>query len=159
MTQEDENQLRLLSRLHYVGALLAGVMPLGGILYGAIGVCMVRGRFPGAPPLPGQPFGWVGVGVGVLVFLIGVLAVSLNAVTARSLRNRKNHTLCVITAGLNCVHLPLGTLLGLFTLAVLCRPAVSAAFRPAAVSPEGPGPFVPTAPPPPPSAGSLGASG
>jgi len=61
--------------------------------------------------------------------LIGVTAVTLNLLTARSLRDRKHHTVCLLTSIMNCLHFPLGTLLGTFTLIVLCRPAVRAVFE------------------------------
>ena len=96
------------------------------------------------------------LGAALFVLLIGVLAVGMNVATARSLRDRKNHTLCLLRSGLNCLHPPL---LGVSTIVVLCRPAVSAAIRSRAVPPGGPGPFAPSAPPPAPNTGSLGASG
>ncbi|HET7546052.1 MAG TPA: hypothetical protein VFK05_39555 [Polyangiaceae bacterium] len=157
MTQEDEKQLRLLSTLHYVGAALACSIPLLGGFYAAFGVSIVLGRWPGQAPSPGDPFGWAPVAMGSLMMLFGLISVTLNLVSARSLRARKHHTLCLLTSGLNCIHLPLGTLLGVFTIVVLCRPAVSAAFRSGAVPPAGAGPFAPSTPPPPPSARSAGA--
>jgi hypothetical protein len=163
MTHEDEKQLRLLSQLHFVGAVLAGAIPLGGLLYCAMGIAIVLGKFPGSPPTHGEPFGWVAVGIGMFVCLLGAVAVGLNLVTARSLRDRKRHTLCLLTSGLNCMHVPLGTLLGVFTIVVLCRPAVSAAFRSAGPPSADPGPFAASGPPVPPAsspnAGSIGARG
>ncbi|HEY3256544.1 MAG TPA: hypothetical protein VGJ91_21440 [Polyangiaceae bacterium] len=148
MTHDDEKQLRILGRLHYVAAALASVIPLIGAAYAAFGVAILLGKFPGAPPMKGESLGWLPVGMGTFFFSFGICAVVLNLLSARSLRDRKNHTLCVLTAAMNCMHLPLGTLLGVFTLMVLCRPAVNAAFKP-------PG----NVPPPLPAEGSGGSLG
>ena len=37
-------------------------------------------------------------------------------------------TFCLVVAGFNCVNMPLGTILGVFTIVVLLRPAVTARF-------------------------------
>jgi hypothetical protein len=130
MNHDDEKQLRILVWLHYVGAALAGAIPILGAAYAGLGVAMVLGRLPGMSPAKGEAFGWLPIAMGSFVVLIGVVSVGLNLLTARSLRDRKNHTLCLLTAAMNCVHFPFGTLFGAFTLIVLCRPAVRAAFEP-----------------------------
>jgi len=130
MNHEDEKQLRILARLHYVGATLAGLIPIFGALYAGVGVAILLGRLPGMVPTKGQAFGWMPIAMGSFVVLVGVGWVSLNLLTARSLRARKNHTLCLLTSVMNCMQFPLGTLLGALTLIVLCRPAVRAAFEP-----------------------------
>jgi len=138
MNHDDEKQLRILGRLHYVAAALASIIPLLGAIYGAMGVGILLGRLPGSAPTKGAAFGWLPLGMGVLAVLFGITAVTLNLLSARCLRERKNHTLCVLTSAMNCMHFPLGSLLGTVTIIVLCRPAVRAAFGPrsaAAVAP------------------------
>jgi hypothetical protein len=129
MSPKDQKQLQILSRLHYVGAALACIIPLLGLLYAAFGIAILLGRFPGQAPIPGEAFGWLPIAAGMVALLFGITAVSLNLLTARALRERKKYLLCVIASAMNCVHFPLGVLLGTFTLIVLCRPAVSAAFE------------------------------
>jgi len=128
MNHDEEKQLRILSRLHYVGAALAGVIPVCGALYAAFGVAVLLGKLMGRVPGPGEVFGWLPLGMGVFVLLLGSTAVALNLLCARALRKRRNHSLCLLTSALNCVHFPLGTLLGTCSLIVLCRPSVRAAF-------------------------------
>jgi hypothetical protein len=129
LNHDDEKQLRILGWLHYVGAGLSAVIPLSGALYAAFEVAILLGRFPGEARSPGEAVGWLPLGMGFFTMLIGITAVTLNLLTARSLRDRKNHTLCVLTSAMNCIYPPLGTLLGALTIIVLCRPLVSAAFR------------------------------
>jgi len=148
MNHDDEKQLRILVWLHYVGAALAGVIPILGAVYAGIGVAMVLGKLPGMTPPKGEPFGWLPIAMGSFVVLIGIGSVSLNLLTARALRARRRRTLCLLTSALNCMHFPLGTLLGAFTIVVLCRPAVRAAFEPRGGRQAGPAP--------PPASGSPG---
>lgn len=64
-------------------------------------------------------------GVVLLVLLWGVAF--LNFMVARSLPRRRHRTLCFVMAAITCFFLPLGTILGIFTLMVLSRPSVRAA--------------------------------
>ena len=53
----------------------------------------------------------------------------LNVISAFYLRTHKHRTFSLIVAGLNCVHLPLGTVLGIFTIIVLVRDSVRKAYH------------------------------
>ena len=48
----------------------------------------------------------------------------LNVMSGLFLRARKHRTFSLIVAGINCVHVPLGTVLGIFTIIVLMRESV-----------------------------------
>jgi len=141
MTPEDERQLRVLTLLHYVAAILAAPVPLVGAAYGSIGVATLLGKINMGPSLTDRMFGLLPAGLGLVILVFGVAFVIANALAARSLRSRTRHTLCLITATANCIHIPFGTLLGLFALNVLNRPSVRAAFeanRGSCVGPSGP---------------------
>jgi hypothetical protein len=57
-----------------------------------------------------------------------VLSLIGNVAAGFCLLGHRARLFCLIVAGLNCVSIPLGTLLGVFTLLVLLRPAVAARF-------------------------------
>jgi hypothetical protein len=48
----------------------------------------------------------------------------LNLISGLCLRARKARTFSLVVAGINCLHIPLGTVLGVFTLIVLLRDSV-----------------------------------
>lgn len=129
MTPSDEEQLRLLSRLHYVAAALASVISLLGAGYAALGMIIVLGKVPSPPPTSSHAVGWIPAVTGLFLVLFGFTAVGANLLTARALRNRTRHTLCLLTAAVNFSQFPLGTLLAAFTFVVLNRPTVRAAFE------------------------------
>ena len=58
-------------------------------------------------------FGIWFVGSGILSLLSGLF-----------IRSRKHRAFSLIVAGVNCAHMPLGTLLGVFTIIVLIRDSV-----------------------------------
>jgi hypothetical protein len=62
------------------------------------------------------------------VFVVGgffsVIAGVLNLMSGLFLRQRKHRTFSLIIAALNCLQIPLGTALGVFTIIVLVRPSV-----------------------------------
>jgi hypothetical protein len=42
---------------------------------------------------------------------------------------RKYYTFCLVMAGIECLFMPVGTVLGVFTIIVLMRPTVKAMFE------------------------------
>lgn len=48
----------------------------------------------------------------------------LNLVSGLCIRARKHRTFTMVVAGINCLHFPFGTVLGVFTLIVLIRESV-----------------------------------
>ena len=128
MTPTDEKQLHLLGHLHYAAAALASVMPLFGAGYGTMRLSIALDRMPSLPPTASQAFGWIPPAIGLFALLSGVMTLGANLLTAHALQDRTHRTLCLLTAVANLVQFPLGTLLGAFSLLVLGRPAVRAAF-------------------------------
>jgi hypothetical protein len=48
----------------------------------------------------------------------------LNLISGLCLRARKGRTFSLVVAGINCLHIPLGTVLGIFTIVILSRESV-----------------------------------
>jgi hypothetical protein len=79
----------------------------------------------GPPPaFLGYMFMGIGGGAVALGWLLGGLTIYAGLCIAR----RRAPVFCQVIAGLNCLHMPLGTALGVFTLIVLNRPSVKALF-------------------------------
>jgi len=141
---QDQEQLRLLSIFDYVGAALAGMMMLASLMYAGMGAMMLSGKFfphpahGSAAPPPPDFAGYFFIGFAAFMFFMGAVNAVLNILSARALARHERRTLCLVVAGLNCLHMPLGTALGVFTLIVLQRPSVVALFN--AQSPQYPAP-------------------
>ena len=72
--------------------------------------------------------GWFFIVIACFLIVVGwAFAIGL-FFAGRCLQQRRRHTFCVVMAALACLSVPLGTLLGVFTLIVLFRPGVKDLF-------------------------------
>lgn len=152
----DEEHLRLLRISYFVMGGVSVFMGAFGILHVFMGAIMVA-AIPAAPAVPGQPplefIGWFFAVFGLLFVIFEGTYAALAFLTARNLRLRRSRTLCLVTAGLSYLHIPFGTLLGVFTFSVLRRSGVLPLFgQPSTQSPQPP---LPVSPLPPPSIGAV----
>ena len=127
---EDTQHLRLLSIFHYVVAGLLAVFSMFPIIHLTIGIAIVSGAFDdvenGTPP-PAF-FGWMFIIVPAIVILCGLALASCIAMTGRRLNQNRSYMFCLVIAGIECMFMPVGTVLGVFTIIVLMRPTVRELF-------------------------------
>ncbi len=133
-TSDDLQQLRLLSIFHYVVAGITAVLSLVPVFHLVIGLALVTGRFgtpaPGeAMPFGPELFGWLFVALAAVMITAGLALAGFMVHAGRCIARRRRHTLCLVVAGVSCMLMPLGTVLGVFTLVVLTRPQVRALFQ------------------------------
>ena len=100
------------------------------LVYVAIGIAMVTGAFyeleNGNPPP--EFLGWMFI-VFPLIFILCGLALSICvAIAGRGLARRTRYMFCLVVAGIVCIFVPFGTVLGVFTIIVLLRPSVKELF-------------------------------
>jgi len=131
---QDATQLRQLAIGHYVVAGLMAVFSLVFILHIVLGIAMLSGSLPmksgGEPSSPEEQqfVGWLFTVMGVCIVLGGLTLAGFVAYAGRCLSQQRRYLLCMIVAGMACLFTPIGTILGVFTLVVLLRPQVKAAF-------------------------------
>ncbi|MGC4013679.1 MAG: hypothetical protein QM755_04060 [Luteolibacter sp.] len=139
--QQDAEHLRLLSIFHYVMSGLSVLGILFGLIYSGMGIVasrqiskMAASAGPKADPIP--DFGWFFMIYGGVISTIALLACIGYFLGGRYLGARRNRTFCYVVAALSCMVLPLGTVLGIFTILVLSRPSVAALFEePGSIAP------------------------
>ncbi len=64
--------------------------------------------------------------------IFGLLACAMaaaNFMSARYIKKRKNKTFSIVVAAINCLQMPFGTILGVFTIIVLMRPSVQSGYE------------------------------
>ena len=124
---DDLEQLRLLSVFHYV---VAGITALFSLLPGfqlVFGLLMASGRF--APEDEGSRiFGCLMAGCASFLLFTGVGLAAAIGLAGQSIAQRRRYTYILVVAGVLCVFVPLGTILGVLTFVVLVRPSVRARF-------------------------------
>lgn len=126
MTQ-DEQHLDLLAVFHYVVGGLTALFSCMFLLHIAMGVAMLCGAFDGndAPP---DFFGWLFIVFPSIMVVAGWTLAGFIIAAGRKLKKRTSYTLCLIVAGIECIVMPFGTVLGVFTLVLLSRESVKALF-------------------------------
>ncbi|MCB1228804.1 MAG: hypothetical protein KDN19_00965 [Verrucomicrobiae bacterium] len=73
-------------------------------------------------------FGGVFITIGAIGILILWVFAILVILAGRRLASHRSHTFCLIIAGLECLFMPFGTILGVFTLIVLMKPEARVIF-------------------------------
>jgi hypothetical protein len=131
------DHLRILSILHYVFGALSAFYCSFPLIHVTIGAFMISGAFPGVHE-EDMIIGWCFVLIGGTIVLAGWAFAGLVFFAGYSMSRRKRYMLCFLTACLSCMHVPLGTVLGIFTIIVLARPSVKEMFTRAAEPQAGP---------------------
>ncbi len=138
---QDKEQLQLLAIFHYVVAGLAALFSFFPLLYTTVGVIFIfAARHGAAKPgedLPPEFLGWIFAVLGLVLFLIGIAMAICILITGRSLALRKRYSFALVMACIECLFIPFGTILGVFTIVVLSRESVKALFSTANAQTEG----------------------
>jgi hypothetical protein len=133
----DTEHVRLLAIFHYVVAGLAALFSLFPLLYTTIGTIFVFAARHGTPKpgeeLPPEFLGWIFVVVGALLFLLGIAMATCILIAGGSLARCKRYTFALVMACIECLFIPFGTILGVFTIIALSRESVKQLFSTASV--------------------------
>lgn len=127
---KDAEHLRLLSTFHYVVGGLAAFLGCFPFLHVGFGIAMLTGAFEeGGRDAPPPPFmGWMMVILGAALIILSWALALVIVIVGRKLAQRRAYTYCLVVAGIECVFVPFGTVLGALTLVVLMRDSVRARF-------------------------------
>ena len=129
---QDREHLRLLAIFHYVVAGLAALFSFFPLLYTTVGAIFIFAARHGTPKPGEEPppefIGWILAIVGSLLFLLGVAIAICILIAGRSLAKRTGYWFALVVACIECLFIPFGTILGVFTIVVLSRESVKALF-------------------------------
>jgi hypothetical protein len=128
----DTEQLNLLEIFHYVVAGLAALFSFFPLLYTAVGVTFIfaarHGTAKRGEELPPEFLGWIIAVIGLVLFVIGIVMAILILIAGRCLSRRKRYSFALVMACIECLFVPFGTILGVFTIVALSRESVKALF-------------------------------
>jgi hypothetical protein len=135
LVDKDREHLRLLAIMHYVNAGLNALLSCFALLYVVLGAVFLArpGIFGNGADNPAAIVGYVFTILGAVFLLLGLGFAACLALAGRYLSAHRHRVFCMVIAGINCIFIPYGTLLGVATFMVLVRPSVQALF--AAVPP------------------------
>lgn len=128
MTQDDQ-YLRLLSIFHYVVAGLATLFSLFPTIHLVLGIAFVSGAVKDPKdPFPFLLVGWFFIAFASFWILSGLSFSTCVLLAGRNLKARRRYTFCLVMACIECIFMPFGTVLGIFTIILLLREKVKAQF-------------------------------
>jgi len=129
---QDQEHLSLLSIFHYIVGGIAALFSFFPLIYIVLGALflMIPNRFAGSGPPPPFFLGWIFIVLGGGLMLVGWAFAVCVILAGRYLVRHKHYIFCLVIASLNCLFMPFGTILGVFTIVVLVRPSVKALFYP-----------------------------
>ena len=127
---KDEEHLRLLSIFHYVVGGLAGLFALFPVIHLVIGLVFILA--PEAVESKGEAppalVGWFFVIFAGMFIITGWVLAGFIITAGRFLARRRHRLFCLVIAGIECIFIPFGTVLGVFTIIVLMRESVKELF-------------------------------
>ena len=130
--KQDAEHVRLLAIFHYIVAGLAALFSLLPLLYTTIGAVFIFAARHGTPKpgeeLPPEFLGWIFLVVGLLLFLLGIAIAICILIAGRCLSRCKHYTFALVMACIECLFVPFGTILGVFTIIALSRESVKTLF-------------------------------
>jgi len=133
---QDAEHLRLLSIFHYIVGGLAALFSFFPLLYTTVGAIFIFVARHGTPKpgeeLPPEFIGWIFAVIGSLLFLLGIAIAICILIAGRSLAKRTRYWFAFVMACIECLFLPFGTILAVFTIIVLSRESVKTLFSIAA---------------------------
>lgn len=127
MTQ-DEQQLDLLSIFHFVMAGLTALFSCIFLIHVAIGIAMLTGALDGKGDEAPRFLGWIFIVLPGLMILAGWTLAGFMVAAGLRLKRRTSRIFCLAVAAVECILLPFGTVLGVFTIVLLSKEPVQALF-------------------------------
>jgi hypothetical protein len=132
LVNKDVEHLRLLATFHYIVGAITAIwlsFPLIHVFVGLMFMLMPDSfGSDGKQAFPMRMFGLIFVVIGGAIVLLGWTLGALTIYAGRCISRREKHMFCVVVACVNCLHMPIGTLLGVFTVIVLFRDSVRQLF-------------------------------
>jgi len=134
-TQEsrDNEHLKLLALFHYIGGAMVMLFSSFAIIHFVIGITVITHPHafdppttqPGVPDFPAQWMGWMFAGIGGAVVSLG----SLTLYSGRCISRRRHRVYSFGVAIFLTLWMPIGTVLGVFTILVLQRESVKVLYN------------------------------
>ena len=130
MNNEDIKNMELLSPFHYIVGGTTALFSCIPFIHVFIGLAMISGKFfkDGKGSGPPALFGWMFVIMGAVFIVLGWSMTVCMIVAGKKLKRYKNRVFCMVVAGMECMLMPFGTILGVFTLIVLNKNSIKELF-------------------------------
>jgi hypothetical protein len=127
MENQDEKNLDLLANLHLILGIVTALMACIPIIYLGIGIAIFVGATSGGEAAP-RVVGLVFIILALVIILAGWVLTVLIIIAGRKMKKRESFNFCITVAFLECLIIPLGTVLGIFTILNLNKETIKELF-------------------------------
>lgn len=127
MSASEKDTLHMLAIFHYVIAGVIALIACIPLIHLTIGLSLTAGAIAGEEPVIGIA-GAVFTLVASLIILAGWGLAVFVFLAGKNLDRQTKYQFCMVGAGVLCIFMPLGTILGVFTLVTLQEDSVKALF-------------------------------
>lgn len=126
---KDEKHLDQLSLGFKIYAAINALFSCIPFIHLFLGIMMVMGKMDDGKNAPPAAVGWFLIVFAAVFIIIGWAISICNFYAGKSLKERRNYTFCFVMSCINCAFMPLGTILGVFSIIVLVRDPVKNIFQ------------------------------
>ncbi len=127
MPNQEEANLDLLGTLHIVMGILTALFACIPIIHLVIGIVMLTSGVNGADQAP-RAIAFAFIILASLIILTGWALAILIIIAGVKLKKRSSYKFCLVIAFVECLIMPLGTVLGIFTIVTLSKKPVKDLF-------------------------------
>lgn len=126
LAEQNLSHLRLLGIFHYIVGSISMLMSLMPIIHLVIGIIFIVSpeTMTEQGENPPKFIGYLFAGLGAVFFLLGVSFSVCVIISGKYLRSQKRYLFSFIIACIECIFMPFGTILGVFTIIVLSKESV-----------------------------------
>jgi hypothetical protein len=128
----DCEHLKLLSMFHYIVSGLTALFACFPIIHLVIGLILIFAphTLGSGKQQPPAFIGWFFAILASCIILAGWTLAVLILMAGRCIAHRRRYTFCLVMACVECLFMPFGTVLGVFTILALNRQSVKELFTP-----------------------------
>lgn len=127
MLSQEEQNLNLLSTFHYIMGALTALFACIPIIHLVVGIAMFAGGFNGGDIAP-RIIALIFIILAAVIILVGWIFAILIIICGRRLKQRRSYNYCLVIAFMECLIVPIGTVLGIFSIVTLTRDSVKQLF-------------------------------
>lgn len=126
---DQSGNLRGIGIAHYVLGGLTALMSLFFLIYAFIGGAILASPDAGRGGNDAAVVSGIFIVIGIVGALFCVAWGGLKVYAGYCFNARKNYTFCFVMACLDCLNMPIGTVLGVLSIVVLMKPETKALFQ------------------------------
>lgn len=127
MSSQEEASLDLLGTLHIIMGVLTALFACIPIIHLVVGIVMLTSDINVGEQAP-RTIALAFIVLASLIILVGWILAALIIMAGINLKKRKSYQFCTIMAFVECLIMPLGTVLGIFTIMTLSKEPVKELF-------------------------------